>query len=136
MANLNKNISIFKILFLSLVIFFINIRCSLLLDEIQFKVLATGAGFTGYYIVDGNDVKFFEDDNNVSGGFTYGHNTGELKYLEINVLNKAGATSLKIKVYRNSVLVKEGILDAITGTKNLNLTYRFKEEESAPTTKP
>jgi hypothetical protein len=134
MRILKKYIYGFKIYILSLFLLTMcGQNCALLIDEIQFKVFSTVAGFTGYYIVEDKEPKHFEDDNSASGDFSFSKNAGELKYIEVNVENKANATSLKIKIYRNGVKVKEASLDNITGTKTLNLTYRFKEEENAPT---
>gem|GEM_PF-1027154 len=132
MIPIKNFVNKFKLHLLLLLVFPALTGCAQLVDEIQFKVMSTGAGFTGYYIVDSREPKYFEDDSNVSGNFSYSKNAGELKFIEINAQNKVGALSVTIKVYRNDVKVKEIALDAITGTKNLNLTYKFREEENAP----
>ncbi len=120
---------------LTFLVLFLMSSCSdlprdMLVDDIKINVITFGAGFSGYYIVDGDGSKNFES-NILTGGFsTYNRNIEILDSLVVAVTTYTGATSVEIKIYRNEELVKENSQTGLTGPVTLNLSYKYNEENN------
>jgi len=116
---------------LILIILLFASSCANLEDEsIGFKVVAQGAGFTGFYIADGGSISAFSESQNVAGTASYEIDLGPIRSLTVSSTSKIGASSIKIMVYRNEFSVKEVVEDAIATPTTININYQYKEEES------
>ncbi len=117
----------------------ITISCLLILasckdteeEEVKFKVIAYGGGFSGTYIVDsGNDVDF-EGETTANSIYRYEQTVEVDDQLEIvssplDATGDGAPSSLEIKVYRDDSLIKSEI-DSDDNIGAIRLTYTSGE---------
>ncbi|MFC1670162.1 hypothetical protein ACFL20_07185 [Spirochaetota bacterium] len=101
--------------FLIILTFLLIISCSQDAVSIKFKVISTGNGFTGYYIVDDDDIFTYRNEvNDTDFEVYYIDREVELdKQIQITASadndNDKNVTSLKIYIYKNNEKVAEAI---------------------------
>jgi len=95
------------------------------------------AGFSGWYIIDGESPQFFTVETpqgGVDGSVYYTEiQLEDIEELEIEVITLAISTSLAIKIYKDDVKVKEVNQDASTSPAiiRLNTTYTYGESSDS-----
>jgi hypothetical protein len=111
-------------------------------DPITFRVTSTssvGVFVGGRYDINGGPSITFVGSNLGSGVYEYETTLEDVDYLEVSASKNDKSDTLKIKIYRNGIKVKETSLDslALNGAAyiyNLELDYKYDEESTSTTT--
>ena len=103
----------------------------------NFKVMSLGGGFTGYYIVDGEDIVNFENDELASGEIYYTYekdldNPSSIKIRADANDDPAETQYLEIVIYRDKQEVSsESDQKNVDNHLGIYLTYDFTEDPSS-----
>lgn len=103
----------------------------ILIDPIDVKVITTSAEFDGYYVLNGEDVATFYGGPLTSGVSTYEKTFDDLNTIEVGVTTRSGATSVRIQIYKDMILVKELFKEDLLSAVTENLSYTYNEEPAA-----
>jgi hypothetical protein len=102
-------------------------------EPVDFKVISSDPAFTGYYIVDGEEIKGFDTPQSTGSIYYIDKTVNNIKSLEISASRADNTYSLEIRVYRDDKKVKSASLTTGSSTNTLELYYEFGEEESSST---
>lgn len=102
-------------------------------DPITFYVVAVGGGFTGTYNVNAKDPISFSvsSDDLVNNSVYYKQELTDVDFLEIDATTDGNASSIQIKIYRDTKRVKIKTEDDIDDgvEKSIQLDYEYGDEE-------